>query len=157
MHTFSHHEINLEKGTHKGNLKNVDFCSYCHRLLKKSNALAEDRTGDLSIYSLALYHVAIKAVQVYYMYIPIPCDILPLHIEFALEFSGVQESLEMRLKELWVIYVGRHLSQTLKKIQCPGRGSNRGPFDLQSSTLPRRYKSWLVPQGSTSVLYTYTL
>ena len=31
---------------------------------------------------------------------------------------------------------------------------NRGPFDLQSSTLPRRYKSRLVPQGSTSVLYT---
>ena len=30
MHTgtFSCHEINLEKGTHKGNLKNVDFCSY---------------------------------------------------------------------------------------------------------------------------------
>ena len=27
------------------------------------------------------------------------CDILPLHIEFVLEFSGVQESLEMRLKE----------------------------------------------------------
>ena len=29
----------------------------------------------------------------------LPCDILPLHIEFVLEFSGVQESLEMRLKE----------------------------------------------------------
>ena len=41
------------------------------RTLKKSNAPAEDRTGDPSIYSLALYHVAIKAglyhkaVQVY--------------------------------------------------------------------------------------------
>ena len=52
---------------------------------------------------------------------------------------------------MWVIYVGRHLSRTLKKSSCPGRGSNRGPFDLQSSTLPRRYKSRLVPQGSTSV------
>ena len=64
----------------------------------------EDRTGDLSILRRALYHVAIKAglyrkaVQVYY--IPLPCDILPLHIEFVLEFSGVQESLEMRLKKL---------------------------------------------------------
>ena len=55
---------------------------------------------------------------------------------------------------MWVIYGGRHLSRTLVKIPCPGRGSNRGPFDLQSSTLPRRYKSWLVPQGSTSVSYT---
>ena len=41
--------------------------------LKKSNAPAEDRTRDLSIYSLALYHVAIKAglyrkaVQVYHI------------------------------------------------------------------------------------------
>ena len=39
----------------------------------------------------------------------------------------------------------------LKKSPCPGLGSNRGPFDLKSSTLPRRYKSRLVPQGSTSV------
>ena len=55
---------------------------------------------------------------------------------------------------MWVIYVGRDLSRTLKKFSCPSRGSNRGPFDLQSSTLPRRYKNRLVPQGSTSVLYT---
>ena len=47
------------------------------------------------------------------------------------------------------------MSRTLKKSPCPSRGSNRGPFDLQSSTLPRRYKSRLVPQGSTSILYTY--
>ena len=43
------------------------------RTLKKFNVPAEDRTGDLSIFSLALYHVAIKAglyrmaVQVYYI------------------------------------------------------------------------------------------
>ena len=43
------------------------------RTLKKANAPAEDRTGDPSIYSLALYHVAIKAglyrkaVQVYHI------------------------------------------------------------------------------------------
>ena len=43
------------------------------RTLKKSNAPAEDRTGDPSISSLALYHVAIKAglyrkaVQVYFI------------------------------------------------------------------------------------------
>ena len=33
---------------------------------------------------------------------------------------------------MWVIYVGRHLSRTLKKSPCPGRGSNRGPFELKS-------------------------
>ena len=31
-----------------------------------------------------------------------------------------------------------------------------GPLDSKFYTLPRRYKSRLVPQGSTSVLYTYT-
>ena len=55
---------------------------------------------------------------------------------------------------MWVISVGRHLSWTLKKFLCPSRGSNRGPIDLEASTLPRRYKSRLVPQGSTSVSYT---
>ena len=46
---------------------------WCHGLLKNSHATAEDRTGDPSIYSLTLYHVAIKAglyrkaVQVYYI------------------------------------------------------------------------------------------
>ena len=39
----------------------------------------------------------------------------------------------------------------------PGRGSNPRPSALKSNTLPRRHKSRLVPQGSTSVLYTYTL
>ena len=45
----------------------------CHGLLKNFHAPAEDRTGDPSISSLALYHVAIKAglyrkaVQVYYI------------------------------------------------------------------------------------------
>ena len=47
------------------------LCAICHGLLKHSHAPAEDRTGDPSIYSLALYHIAIKAglyrkaVQVY--------------------------------------------------------------------------------------------
>ena len=53
-----------------------------------------------------------------------------------------------------VIYVGRHLSRTLIKSPCLGRGLNRGPFDLQSSTLTRRYKSLLVPLGITCVSYT---
>ena len=46
---------------------------FCHGLLKNLHVPAKDRTGDPSIYSLALYHVAIKAglyrkaVQVYYI------------------------------------------------------------------------------------------
>ena len=45
----------------------------CNGLLKSLHVPAEDRTGDPSIYSLALYHVAIKAglyrkaVQVHYI------------------------------------------------------------------------------------------
>ena len=47
------------------------WANMCHGLLKNFHAPAEDRTGDLSIYSRALYHIAIKAglyrkaVQVY--------------------------------------------------------------------------------------------
>ena len=49
---------------------------------------------------------------------------------------------------MWVISIGRHMSFTFKKSPCLGQGSNRGPFDLKSSTVPRRYKSQLVPQSS---------
>ena len=38
----------------------------------------------------------------------------------------------------------------------PRPGIEPGPLDSKSYTLPRRYKSRLVPQGSTSVSYTYT-
>ena len=38
----------------------------------------------------------------------------------------------------------------------PQLGIEPGPLDSKSYTLPRRYKSRLVPQGSTSVSYTYT-
>ena len=57
---------------------------------------------------------------------------------------------------MWVISIGLHFSQTLQKAPCPGTGSNRGPFDLKSSTLPRQNKSWLVPKGNMIYL-TYTL
>ena len=38
----------------------------------------------------------------------------------------------------------------------PRSGIEPGPLDSKSYTLSRRYKSRLVPQGSTSVSYTYT-
>ena len=49
----------------------------------------------------------------------------------------------------------RHSLQHWNNI-FPGPGFEPGPLDSKSYTLPRRYKSRLVPQGSTSVLYTYT-
>ena len=58
-------------------IRNKDSCILylvsCHRLFTKLHAPAEDQTGDPLIYSLALYHVAVKAglypkaVQVYYI------------------------------------------------------------------------------------------
>ena len=39
----------------------------------------------------------------------------------------------------------------------PCRESNQQPSAKKSNTLPCRHKSWLVPQGSASVLYTFTL
>ena len=72
-----------------------------------------------------------------------------------------QESLEMRLKEFQCtcesLTLGAICHGVLKISPCPGRGSNRGSFDLKSSTLPRRYKSPLVPQGRTSVWYTWPI
>ena len=67
--------------------------------------LAEDRTRDPPHKNPTLYRVALKAglyrKAVQMCYIPIPCDILPLHIEIRLQiFTGVRESLEMRLKEV---------------------------------------------------------
>ena len=37
----------------------------------------------------------------------------------------------------------------------PRPGIEPGPSAWQANTLPRRFKSRLVPQGSTSVSYTY--
>ena len=43
------------------------------------------------------------------------------------------------------------------KSHFPRPGIELGPLDSKSCTLPpRHYKSRLAPQGSTSVLYTYT-
>ena len=41
-----------------------------------------------------------------------------------------------------------------KYLTCPQPGIEPRSLDLQANTLPRRCKSWLLPQGSRSVLYT---
>ena len=56
---------------------------------------------------------------------------------------------------MWVIYVGRQMLQAKKNIFVPAEDRTRDSPHVKQ-TLPRRYKSRLVPQGSTSVLYTYT-
>ena len=48
------------------------------------------------------------------------------------------------------------MSQGAEKSQLPEVGIEPGPQDLKANTLPRRCKSRLLPQGSRSVLYTYT-
>ena len=48
------------------------------------------------------------------------------------------------------------MSQGAEKSQPPKVGIEPGPQDLKANTLPRRCKSRLLPQGSRSVLYTYT-
>ena len=76
----------------------------CHGLLKNFHVPAEDRTGDPSIYSLAVYHVAIKAglyrkaVQVYYIPNLYPVTFSPSILNSSSNSHEVQESLEMRLK-----------------------------------------------------------
>ena len=71
---------------------------------KKLHVPAKDKTEDPSFNNLTLYHVALKglfskAVQVYDIPNLYPVTFSPLHTEFVLEISKVQESLEMRLKE----------------------------------------------------------
>ena len=111
-----------------------------------------------------LYRVAIKAglyrkaVEVYH--IPIPGDILPLQLEIR---PCISRSLRIRWNETlgvlctivgylrWAPYVtGEKNGNNI----FPDRGS--GPLDSKSYALPHRCKSRLVPQGSTSVSYTYT-
>ena len=55
-----------------------------------------------------------------------------------------------------VIYVGARNVTGDEKIFGPDPAQDR-TRDHPHKILPRRYKSRLVPQGSTSVLYTYTL
>ena len=47
------------------------------------------------------------------------------------------------------------MSQGAEKSQLPEVGIEPGLQDLKANTLPRRCKSWLLPQGSRSVFYTY--
>ena len=54
---------------------------------------------------------------------------------------------------LCVIHVGAP-NETGEEKFLPCRGSNRGSLRCEANTLPRRYKSWIVPQGSTRVLYS---
>ena len=46
--------------------------------------------------------------------------------------------------------------QGAEKSQLPEVGIEPGPQDLKENAQPRRCKSRLLPQGSRSVLFTYT-
>ena len=47
------------------------------------------------------------------------------------------------------------MSQTLRDLWSPV--DDRTPFDFKANSLPHRYKSRLVPQGSTPESYSYPL
>ena len=116
---------------------------------------------------LTLYLVAIKAglyrkaVQVYH--IPIPGDILPLQIEIR---PWISRSPRITWNETQGVFFMHTCGLFTLGAKCnrwkngnnifPRPGIEPGPSAWQANTLPRRYKSRLVPQGSTSVSYTYT-
>ena len=144
-------KVNDGRGHQFVGINKVMVSTICHGTLKKSHKIiyvpSPDSNAGLLGDRRTLYHVAIKAglyrkaVQVYD--IPnyhIPCDILPHQIRLRPRISAYRNKLEELLhRDQAGFYVGRHLSRTLKKSPCPGRGSNRGPFNLEASTLPRRY------------------
>ena len=94
------------------------------------------------------------------LYIPRPCDIHPLQFEIRPRISWYRNHVKMNPREIfmhrtvigWVIYVGRHYRRA-KIFYLPQPGIEPRSLDLQANTLPRRYKSRLLPQGSRSVLY----
>ena len=116
--------------------------------------------------SPTLYHVAIKAglyrktVQVYH--IPIPGDILPLQIEIRPWISRSPRITWNETQGILCTHVGylrwapNVTGEKNGNNIFPRPGIEPGPLDSKSYTLPRRYKSRLVPQDSTSVSYTYT-
>ena len=53
-----------------------------------------------------------------------------------------------------IAVVGARCHDLLKNSLCLGRGSNRRPFDLKSSTLIRRCESRLVPTLVSTTLPT---
>ena len=94
---------------------------------------AENRTCDPPHKNPTLYHVAIKAglyrkaVQV--CYIPIPCDILHLHIEIRPRISGstriTGNETQGGLMHMWDIYVGRQMLQVKKNTFGPDPAEDR--------------------------------
>ena len=106
-----------------------------------------------------LYHVAInaglyrKAVQVYH--ISITTTYSPSILRFVRE-SQFEQPLNTRPPSLLGYQAHQMgLFRLGEKSLMPRPGIEPDPLDLKSYTLPRRYKSRLVLQGSTSVSYTY--
>ena len=60
----------------------------------------------------------------------------------------------LRVRDKWRPTLGAICHGLLKNFHAPAGDRTGDPSIYSQSTLPRRYKSRLVPQGSTSVLYT---
>ena len=80
----------------------------------------------------------------------------PSNLKFIPEFLGVRESREMRLKEFYVhMWVVPRWAPNITVEKVEIAFSPTGDR-TRSYTLPRRYKSRLVPQGSTKcIIYLY--
>ena len=93
---------------------------------------------------------------------PIPCDILPPHIEFVLEFSEVQASLEMRLKDFCCTYglfpLGAICHGLLKNLHVPAEDRTGGPSISSLALYHVAIKAGLYRKALyTSVPYTYSI
>ena len=115
--------------------------------------------------SPTLYRVTIKAglyrkaVQV--CYIPISGDILPLQLEIRPWISRSPRITWNETQGVLCTHVGYlrwapNVTGEKMEIHFSPTGDRTRSAGLKSYTLPRCYKSRLLPQGSTSVLYTYT-
>ena len=78
---------------------------------------------------------------------------LMVDVERWLSYKGTCHVILLaKVHDIYLYVTGEKMEITF----FPQPGIEPGPLDLKSYTLPRRYKSRLVPQGNTSVLYTYT-
>ena len=120
---------------------------------KKSNIVTKDQNRSAGL-KILLSTLSLQACS-----IPIPNDILPLQTEIhpwisrspRITWNETQGVLCTHMGYLWWVP-----NVTGEKTLMLRLGIKPSQLDSKSYTLPRRYKSWLVPQGRTSVFYTYT-
>ena len=131
------------------------MCLVCHRVQKNPNRPRWESNLGRRILRQILYHIAVKAC--FYSDV---VECLPVDPAAQVRFPPRAAGIFLHP----VTFGGQgggsrlvfQMSQGAEKSQPPEVGIEPGPQDLQANTLPRRCKSRLLPQGSRSVLHTYT-